>query len=93
MKYKRITVKELQENIEQYVDLYDKGDDTHYIIEHDGKESMMVPYDGPWEQTVKEDENGQFIEFPNRLLVKMGWKDGENLNMEICENKIILKKT
>ena len=93
MTTKTITVEELQENIEEYIDLYDKGDDTHYLVKHEGKEFMVIPFDGPWKETVQEDDEGEaFVEIPNRLLSKMGWVEGEEVNMEVKDGQIFLTK-
>jgi hypothetical protein len=92
---KTITVPELEEKLDSIMDDYDKGDDTVYRVElDDGRAVMLTPFDGPYEETVKEDEEGNlYIELPNRLLAKQGWTEGTELDMDIQEDgSIILKE-
>jgi hypothetical protein len=54
---------------------------------------MMLPFEGPWETTVKEDDEGELlVELPNRLLAKMGWGEGDDLDMKDVDGSIHLTK-
>jgi hypothetical protein len=92
---KTITVEELQEQLDSIMDDYGKGDDTHYKVVWTDKgvekAVMLIPHDGPYEETVKQDEEGNlYVELPERLLAKQGWGEGTELNMEVVDGSIIL---
>jgi hypothetical protein len=92
---KKITIKELQDNIEHYISLYDQGDNTEYIIEDEGKElAILTPFNGPWTVDVKADEEtgDSIIELPSRLMANLKWSEGDTLTIQTSENKIILTK-
>ena len=91
---KELNVKQLEEQLYDIMDKYDQGDDTHYLITlEDGKQAVMVPYDGPWTTTVKEAENGDaIVEFPNRLVAKSGFKEGDELEYEEKDGGLFLRK-
>jgi len=91
---KTLKVAELETQIETICELYDKGDDTVYKIElDDGRAVMLTPYNGPYTETVKETDDGEmFVELPQRLLCKLGWKDGDNLNVEVDNGNIVVTK-
>ena len=88
---KTITVKELEERIEEIIGDYDRGDDTVYRVETpDGRYVMFTPYDGPYTETVKEKDGEMFVELPPRLLAKNGWDENTKLNMELINGAIQL---
>jgi hypothetical protein len=94
---KTITIEEFQDQIEDIMEEFDGGSDQHYKIvwEDDGVEKavMCIPFDGPWETTVKEDEEGELlVELPNRLLAKLGVSEGDDLDMEVVDGAIHLTK-
>jgi len=94
---KELTIEEFQDQIEDIMEEFDAGSDEHYKIfwDVDGvvKTAMCVPFDGPWETTVKEDDEGELlVELPNRLLAKMGWGEGDDLDMKDVDGSIHLTK-
>jgi hypothetical protein len=89
-----ITEKELEEQIDRIVEEYDKGSDQHYAIVRDGEKiAYLVPFDGPYEAIVEEDENGDaFIPLPVRLLNKLGIKEGDDLEVTQTDHGVELRK-
>lgn len=93
-KENNLTVEQLQEQIDHIIKKYDDGDDTIYFIYDDGvKKAILKPYDGPYESVVQQDENGDFlVELPKRLLSKCGITIGDELDVELENNVILIKK-
>ena len=91
---KELTIEQLQEQLDDIFDAYEKGDDTLYRIKvEEDKFVILSPFDGPYEETVKEDKDGNyFVEIPNRLLAKKGWDENTELEMEIENGSIILRE-
>lgn len=96
---KTLTIKELEEQLEQIMDSYDNGDDSHYKIvwtDDKGTEKavMLTPYNGPFESVVQQfpDSDDFFVELPPRLLSKQGWDENTQLEMKEENGTIILKE-
>jgi bifunctional DNA-binding transcriptional regulator/antitoxin component of YhaV-PrlF toxin-antitoxin module len=88
-----ITIEELQERIDDIVEEYNKGDDTEYIISHDGKEVMLTPFNGPWTETVIENDEGDLIlPLPDRLCAKLGLEIGDDLEFDVTDDGVKMWK-
>ena len=86
----KLKITELQDRLEDIFGLYDKGDDTKYLI--DGS-VVLVPFEGPWTETIKETEDGDlFVEIPQRLLSKLGIDINDELDITTDGTNIIIKK-
>jgi hypothetical protein len=86
-----ITIEELQDRIEEICEMYDQGDDTIYRLTAPQGEFMLTPYNGPWTETIQVDEEGYHVlPLPDRIINKYGLKEGDNINMEVDGDTIIL---
>jgi hypothetical protein len=87
-----ITVDDLEKQIDQIMEDYDNGGEEIYRIEYDGKYVMLTPYNGPWEETVQLDEEGHHVvPLPDRIINKYGLKEGDDIEMEVLGDSIILR--
>lgn len=88
-----MTVEELIEKVDSIMDEYGNGSDETYLIHADTGDVVLKPYDGPYESTVKETDDGDyFVEIPQRLLSKQGWNENTKLDMTIVNGNIELKE-
>lgn len=93
----KLTIPELEERIDDILAAYDEGDDTAYLIEDGERQAYMLPYDGPYTETVQQDENGEYyVQIPKRICAKLGLSEGDEVEFNIeddnCLRCILLKK-
>lgn len=88
----KLTVKQLQKTIDSIIDDYSDGDDTIYLVSHEKGDVVLKPYDGPYTCEVKKKHNEYYVDIPKRLLSKLGWVEGDSINMESKNGGIYLNK-
>lgn len=92
-KVELITSEQFVEQLDDIIECYSKGDDTHYKITFDGKECLCIPYDGPFTETVYENGEDFCINLPPRVCAKLNIKEGDEVNFEVTpDNNILLTK-
>jgi len=95
-----LTIKQLEESLDQIIESYDNGGNEHYCIvwEDENKEVkrvMLIPYDGPYSATIQEDSEGNaVVELPQRIISKFDLKEGDEFDVEVEDGavKFIPKK-
>ena len=86
-----LTIEEIEQRLESIMDEYEQGSDQVYRINWDGKAVMLTPFNGPWEETIQKDEEGNMVvPLPNRVLNKYGIKEGDDIKFEVKDESIIL---
>jgi bifunctional DNA-binding transcriptional regulator/antitoxin component of YhaV-PrlF toxin-antitoxin module len=88
----KLTVVELEKTIDSIIDDYSNGDDTIYLINHGKGDVVLKPYDGPYTTNIKKNYDETYFELPKRLLSKLGWKEGDSINIECKDNSLYLTK-
>jgi hypothetical protein len=90
----RLELQPFLDQLDSILEKYDNGDNTVYIIEHEGKDFVCTPYDGPYTETVmKNEEDDLFINLPKRVCSKLGVKEGDEVTFEMSEDNSQIKIT
>lgn len=87
---------DVPDRIDAIIESYNKGSDDVYKVVNDGGGTlaMLTPFDGPWEETIKEDDEGNhYINLPERILSKYNLKEGDSLDIDVKDNCIVIKLT
>ena len=97
---REISIYELQEDIENIIEHYADNPgctDIYYIIDDGEVKSVLYPYDfkpqaKDVERFVVEIGNNYEIELPIVLIKRLGWEEGDTLDMEVKDGAIVVKK-
>jgi hypothetical protein len=90
----QLTVKQLEDRIEDICEQYDKGDSTVYKVifndEHGVEKAVVLSaYNGPWEATIQEDSEGNaIVELPPRLIAQFDLKEGDEFDVEVEDGAV-----
>lgn len=84
----KLTVKDIEETpiIDEIMEQYGKGDNTHYkIVDEDGEAlAVLTPFDGPWESVLEDVGDGSgdgMLSLPQRICSQLGLQAGDDVQI------------
>ena len=89
-----LSITELEQQIEAICEQYDKGDSSVYKVvwkdEHGVEKAVVLSaYNGPWESTIQEDDEGNaIVELPQRLISQFDLKEGDEFDVEVEDGAV-----
>jgi hypothetical protein len=88
-----LTVEELLPKLDEIMESYGQGSDTDYLIKAPTGDVVLTPYNGPYTETVQEDDEGNyFVKIPDRLISKKGWTTETKLELDIVAGEVIISE-
>jgi hypothetical protein len=97
---REIGIVELQEDIEAIVDEFVDNPgctDIYYIIDDGEVKGVLYPYGftpeaGDVERFITKVNDDYSIELPITLTSRLGWKEGDDITMEVKDGAIVVRK-